>query len=189
MSSHITVGILLAAGRGQRFDPTGARNKLTEPLSSGVPIAVQAALTLRSELSRVIAVVRDPELAAQLRDCGCDAYVFSGAADGMGASLAHAMHFVASADSVLVGLADMPFIAASTIARIAQALAAGADIVQPYFETQPGHPVGFARRHFNALMQLSGDIGARQLLRQFPVQPIAVDDVGIVRDIDFLTDL
>ena len=189
MPSHITVGVLLAAGSGQRFDPTGASNKLTRPLANGVPIAVQAALTMRSELTRVVAVVRDPELASQLRASGCDAYVFPDALQGMGASLAYAMHFVHSAHAVMVGLADMPFIAASTIAQITQALSAGADIVQPYFEGQPGHPVGFTQRHFNALMGLSGDVGARELLRQFPVHRIAVDDAGIVRDIDFLTDL
>ncbi|MEG1113919.1 MAG: nucleotidyltransferase family protein, partial [Janthinobacterium sp.] len=30
-----TVGILLAAGRGRRFDPSGVQNKLLQPLAEG----------------------------------------------------------------------------------------------------------------------------------------------------------
>ena len=33
------VGILLAAGKGQRFDPSGAHNKLMQPLPSGELLA------------------------------------------------------------------------------------------------------------------------------------------------------
>jgi molybdenum cofactor cytidylyltransferase len=37
------VGILLAAGRGRRFDPAGLRNKLLQPLADGEPVVVASA--------------------------------------------------------------------------------------------------------------------------------------------------
>ncbi|MGD7313419.1 molybdopterin-guanine dinucleotide biosynthesis protein MobA, partial [Ralstonia pseudosolanacearum] len=36
------VGVLLAAGRGSRFDPDGTVNKLLAALPDGTPVAVQA---------------------------------------------------------------------------------------------------------------------------------------------------
>jgi molybdenum cofactor cytidylyltransferase len=191
MRQHIPVGILLAAGFGKRFDPTGARNKLLELLENGTPIALQAAQNLRQVLSDVIAVVHTPELAAQFTGLGCRPLIFPHADQGMGASLAYAISVAdeLGADSVLVALADMPYVQPATIQQIVNALNSGADIVQPVFQKQPGHPVGFSKRHFSALMALTGDTGARHLLHEFPVMHISVDDPGVVHDIDYLSDL
>ncbi|PRC93947.1 nucleotidyltransferase family protein [Solimicrobium silvestre] len=191
MSQQNTVGILLAAGGGLRFDPTGVQNKLTQILPSGTPVAVQAAGNLLAVLTKVIAVVRCATLAQQLTEAGCEVHLFSQAEQGMGASLAYVIHHAAGAnvDSVLVALADMPYLQTETIRKMLAALAAGTDIVQPYYQQQAGHPVGFSKRHFPALMSLTGDIGARHLLREFSVLQLPVDDAGVVRDIDFLSDL
>lgn len=51
------VGILLAAGRGRRFDPSGERNKLLQALPGGEPVVVASAHALLAVLPRVIAVV------------------------------------------------------------------------------------------------------------------------------------
>ncbi|MGD7193671.1 NTP transferase domain-containing protein, partial [Ralstonia pseudosolanacearum] len=53
------VGVLLAAGRGSRFDPDGTVNKLLAALPDGTPVAVQAARHLRAVLDDVVAVVLD----------------------------------------------------------------------------------------------------------------------------------
>jgi len=191
MRQHTSVGILLAAGVGKRFDPTGVRNKLVELLDSGAPVAVQAAQNLRNVLSDVIAVVRSSELAEQFTQLGCRPLIFANAEQGMGASLAYAMSVAdeLGADSVLVALADMPYLRSGTIQQIVDALSSGADIVQPVFQDQAGHPVGFSKRHFSALRALTGETGARHLLREFSVMQISVDDPGVVQDIDYLTDL
>lgn len=193
MNRQTTVGILLAAGAGRRFDADGLRNKLCEVLDDGMSVACHAAQTQRSVLANVVAVVRSPELADQLKSLGCQVLLFSGADQGMGASLAHAVRFVDAhfpqAHSVLIGLADMPYIEPGTVEQIVNELDRGAAIVQPYCQQQAGHPVGFARCHFPALMALQGDTGARQLLREFPVVALAVDDPGILQDIDYSSDL
>ena len=124
MLTHNTVGILLAAGTGRRFDPTGVANKLCQPLSNGRGIAEQAAITMRGVLPRVIAVVSNNEVGQQLAACGCDVLLFADAAEsdrGMGASLAYATRHIGDADSVLVGLADMPYIKEQTLRDVRQA--------------------------------------------------------------------
>ena len=71
MSTTVT-GILLAAGRGRRFDPEGLRNKLLQPLA-GEPVVVHSARHLLAALPRVVAVVRedDDATAGLLSALGC----------------------------------------------------------------------------------------------------------------------
>jgi molybdenum cofactor cytidylyltransferase len=144
-------------------------------------------------LANVLAVVSNAQVAEQLRQLGCQVLFYSEAQQGMGASLAYAVTHVVThfpdAQSVLIGLADMPYVQPDTVSAIVTQLEQGATIVQPIFEEQPGHPVGFARCHFPALMALQGDTGARHLLREFPVLRLPVADRGIILDIDYLSDL
>ena len=57
-SPDAVIGILLAAGQGSRFDPTGRLDKLLQPLAAGDEVAVAAAPSLLATLPRVVAVVR-----------------------------------------------------------------------------------------------------------------------------------
>ena len=85
----------------------------------------------------------------------------------------------------------MPFIRPDTIRIVAKALQDGVAIAAPSFEGKRGHPVGFARRFYDELSSLHGDDGARQFLKQHPelTKLFEVDDPGVVRDIDKLSDL
>ena len=193
MSEHLTVGILLAAGVGRRFDPTGARNKLLQELETGKTVAAQSAHNLLRAVSVVVAVTNTAQMAQRMSDQGCHSVVCPEADQGMGASLACAARWIQirypQAGSVLIGLADMPFVQPVTIQQLVQQLAGGADIVQPVYLGRRGHPVGFSGRHITALAALHGDLGARNLLTRFPVLPIDVDDPGVIRDIDVPSDL
>jgi molybdenum cofactor cytidylyltransferase len=189
------VGILLAAGRGRRFDPLGQRNKLLQPLpaAGGDPVAVASARKLLSLFDTVIAVVPpdDGGVGALLAAAGCDVTVCADADTGMGASLVHAIRHSLSYDpqAWLVALGDMPHVAPSTLRLLADALAAGAGIAAPVLEGRRGNPVGFGRAHLEALLALSGDQGARRLLQTCPVTGIPVADPGIFQDIDTPGDL
>lgn len=185
------IGILLAAGRGTRFDPAGAQDKLLQRLPDGTAVAVAAAHSLRAVLPEVIAVVRPDasQLADALRAAGCRVTVCPDARAGMGVSLVHALQQAQEADGWIVGLADMPCVAPQTVAALQQAVADGADIAVPVHAGQRGNPVAFSRRHLSALLALGGDEGARRLLRQHPVCEVPVDDPGIRRDIDTPDDL
>jgi molybdenum cofactor cytidylyltransferase len=198
--STSTVGILLAAGRGRRFDPLGQRNKLLQPLHSSDGegsdlVVVASARKLLAVLPRVVAVVPpdDGGVGAQLASLGCAVTVCPDADSGMAASLTHAIRHsldvFSPVDAWLVALGDMPRVAPITMQALADALAQGEGIVAPAMAGKRGNPVGFGRVHLDALLALRGEEGARRLLKTFPVTEVAVDDPGIFLDVDTPADL
>lgn len=193
-SSTLT-GILLAAGRGRRFDPAGVRNKLLQRLPGGDFVVVASARTLLAVLPRVVAVVppSDGGVADALRALGCTVTVCADADSGMGLSLAHAIRHAPlpaqGAGGWLVALGDMPFVAEATLQALVRAIGDGAGIAAPLFDGRRGNPVAFGASHHAALLALDGDQGARRLLASSPVTTVAVPDPGILRDIDTQGDL
>jgi molybdenum cofactor cytidylyltransferase len=185
------VGILLAAGRGRRFDPEGVRNKLLQPLEEGSPVVAASARHMLAVLPRVVAVVRDDDdaTAALLAQLGCEVTRCADADTGMAASLVHALRQAAQADGWVVALGDMPRVQPATIAALRQAVAEGAAIAAPVYQGQRGNPIGFGRHHLPALLALAGDRGARGIVNNNPVNDVAVDDAGILLDIDTPSDL
>jgi molybdenum cofactor cytidylyltransferase len=187
-------GILLAAGYSKRF----GSNKLLQTLpagtpEAGTPIGLAAARHLLDALPESIAVVRPraQKLGKLLRDAGCNTVVNKNAGEGMGTSLAAGVRAAADAHGWVVALADMPFLHPETIRVIAKAIADGAAIAAPTYRGERGHPVGFAKRYFDELVSLHGDHGARELLKQHSTLASLheVDDPGVLRDIDRLSDL
>jgi len=188
--------VLLAAGRGSRFDPAGVANKLLATLPDGTPVAVQAARHLRQALGDVVAVVpatathgaEVERLATLLAETGCDVLRCVGAARGMGASLAAGVAARPEAGGWIIALADMPWIAPATIVQVAQALDAH-HCVAPFHAGQRGHPIGFGADFFTGLTRLDGDEGARRLIDPATLIRIDTDDAGTVRDVDTPADL
>jgi molybdenum cofactor cytidylyltransferase len=183
------VGILLAGGFARRF----GSDKLLHRLQDGTPIALASLRNLRSVLPRVVAVVRPDagELARLLEDGGAEVTVCERSAEGMGATLAHAVRHAGNAPGYVVALADMPFILAATVARIVSRIEEGALLVAPRFAGKRGHPVGFASSFYDQLAALGGDEGARTLLERHvaAIELIDTDDPGVLRDIDTPGDL
>ena len=107
------------------------------------------------------------------------------AAEGMGRSLAAGVAAAASHPFVFIALADMPFTQPATLRGLKE-LAAPGCIVRPLHKGTPGHPVGFAQDYFEALTQLQGDQGAREVIRQHSRSLVQLwtDDAGVVRDVD-----
>jgi len=181
------VGLLLAAGSGSRF----GSDKLRHALPHGVPIAVQAARHLKTQVP-VVAVVRsNGVLMEALQAEGCRVVVCDSAAEGMGASLACGARETPDADAWLVALGDMPYVRPSSIAAVRAALEDGAPLVAPFFHARRGHPVGISARYRAELIAIGGDAGARALLERYSAQlrKIPVGDPGVVRDIDRPEDL
>ena len=188
------VGILLAAGFSTRF----GTNKLLAPLPAGVPeagtaVAVAAARRLAQALPEPLAVVRPraQKVSRLLREAGCRTLVCKSAAEGMGTSLAAGVRATRDADAWVIALADMPYVQTETIRRIALALEEGAAIAAPSCAGERGHPVGFARRFRDELLGLSGDEGARAILKAHPdwITLYVTEDRGVLRDIDVPGDL
>ncbi len=178
------VGILLAAGQGSRF----GGGKLLAKLADGTPVGVQSVRRLHAALGEVIVVVKpgDDALVELLLAEGVRVEVCPDAILGMGESLAHGVRSTADADGWIVALADMPLIDVATITRIAEAVRSGALISAPVYRGQRGHPVGLSGALGARLKTLTGDAGARDIVRQEAdrVRLIDVDDPGVLADID-----
>lgn len=186
------IGLLIAAGHGRRFDPTGRRSKLEQPVD-GEWVAVRTARALAAGCDAVIAVLR-PEstaLATALGSIGCRVVAVTGP-EGMGTSIAcgaRAALAETGCTQVLVQPADMPWISAATVLQIAQTPSGLQSIVVPVFQGRDGHPVRFDRRHLPDLAALGGERGARPLLERHAPLRIPVDDPGVIRDLDTPADL
>ena len=158
-----------------------------------MPIAVQAARHLASQVERIVAVVKPgvAELATRLKEENCEIVVCDNAAEGMGASLACAVRAAQDADAWLVALGDMPFVRPSSIAAVRAALEGGAVLAAPFFRARRGHPVGIAAKYRRDLLLLGGDEGAKALLSRHSgnLLKIPVGDPGVIRDIDRPEDL
>jgi len=185
------VGILLAAGRAERFggDKLLARVTSTSELTLGEAACRQ----LAAALPDVIAVVRvdDDALAARLAAVGARVVRCANAHDGMGASLACGVQATRDASGWVIALADMPWVRPATIAAVAAAIASGAAVAAPFYRGERGHPVGFGAECGEALVGLTGDAGARSVLsaHRHDMVCIDVDDDGVLRDVDTPADL
>ncbi|WP_205665084.1 NTP transferase domain-containing protein, partial [Caldimonas tepidiphila] len=125
--------LLLAAGRSRRFGadkraaPVGGRPMLEASLvlwRAALPAAVPLTVVLRDD--------DGDALAERVRALGAQPLRAAGSARGLGASLAAGALAQPAGSALLVGLADMPFVRAATIARVAARLAAGAGLVAPF---------------------------------------------------------
>lgn len=185
--------IVLAAGRSQRF---GEENKLLHSIN-GTPMArITVENVLAAGLGQVVVVTGhdadEVERALNGLDVKCARNATPWA--GMGNSLAVGANVVSEdVRAIAVVLADMPSLKSETIAMLIDKLdpTSGRDIVVPVFGDRRGHPVVFGQRYLGGLRALSGDQGARAVLSNAAekVLAVAVDDPGVLKDVDTPDDL
>ena len=184
--------IVLAAGKGSRFDGTG--HKLAQPLGTSSVLMATLAAAIASHL-RVVVVTTAPfaevaraSVAARdvvvLPEVGSD----GGSQLGMGASIAAGVGASPDSSGWLVLPGDMPMIQPATVLAVANALEHH-PIAFAQFRARRGHPVGFAAELYPELTALSGDEGARRIVARYPAFPVELDDAGILVDIDTEGDL
>ena len=118
------VGIMLAAGRGTRFDPTGQRNKLLAPLPDGRAVLRASCANLLPWVDRLVVVTGEhgAPLRAALADLPLE-WVESDRVDlGMGASLKAGVGATDPATGWLFALGDMPYDTTGTLGKKRDAL-------------------------------------------------------------------
>jgi molybdenum cofactor cytidylyltransferase len=96
--------------------------------------------------------------------------------DGMATSIRTGLNALpANAQAVLILLCDQPMITALHLQKILQTWAvAPLEIVASYYQESLGVPAVFPASYFGLLLNLQGDRGAKQVLRQFQEQVISV---------------
>ena len=188
------VGILLAAGFSRRF---GHQDKLTHVLPNGDAVAVSAAKHLIEAIPTSIAVVRPTSVALMqaLTAMGYQLVLCSEQEQLMADSLTNGIRAAAQlanpASGYVIALADMPYIQPATMLSVSEALRERQGIVMPTYLGQRGHPVGFSVSFRDELEALTGDEGARAVIKRHPEQVhlLPTEDAGILMDIDVPSDL
>ncbi len=189
--------IVLAGGFGSRF----GGGKLTAPWRGGQLID-GALKTAFAAPVRTVTVVTGADGA--VADAAKDFAAHAGQSDrlrlvnapdhaeGMAATLRTGVASLPEDTAgAFVFLGDMPQIPAAMLPDLARALAAGALAAAPVFEGQRGHPVLFGAALFPGLLALTGDEGARQVLRTLGPALVLVPapDNGVLFDVDTPTQL
>jgi molybdenum cofactor cytidylyltransferase len=184
--------IVLAAGRGARFDAT--RGKLLADYG-GRPLvryAVEAALGSKASKTIVVTGHARDEIERALAGLPVDFAYNPDFARGMASSLRAGLAHAADSAGALALLADMPGVRSAILDQLIAAFNCAPDsaAVTPVYRDRRGNPVLLARRLFPRLALLRGDEGARRLLGSTEgVLEIAVDDSGVLADIDTREDL
>ena len=166
--------IVLAAGRGERFTASGGNTHKLAALLAGKPV-----------LQHVLDAVRASGLPHHVVQADVSR-------PGMGDSIADGVRATPDATGWLVLPGDLPLVRSGTLRAVADALRQHA-VVMPAYQGVRGHPVGFSATCRDQLLALKGNQGAAPVvLAQSAMNSVAVlalDDVGVVTDIDTLDDL
>lgn len=181
------VGVLLAAGAGSRFG--GDVPKPLRPFR-GAPLLTWPLAALRGGgVDRVVVVLgaRADEVAAGVSLGGAHVVRCSDWSEGLSASLRAGVAAAGDADAVVIALADQPLLDARAIARLIAARSRGdLDALRATYDGTPGHPTLLESSTFPTIAHLTGDSGARDLLRDptIRIAQIACDGLGRPDDAD-----
>lgn len=190
-------GVLLAAGTGSRF---ASGNKLLTPVLAGdrdekAPVVRHAARTLLEAPVDPCVTVLGHE-AERVRDAVADLPTETAENPdyerGQATSVARGVAWARDrdADAAVFALGDMPWVSVDTYRALVTAWREReVEIVVPVHDGRRGNPVLFGALHFDALAAVDGDRGGRALFAEAPVARVSVDDSGIHRDVDRVTDL
>jgi xanthine dehydrogenase accessory factor len=189
----VTAFVLLAAGASARF---GDGDKLLAPLH-GRPL-LQHVAGLAASIPDVLrfAVVREADTARTtvLENNDWTVLENQNAALGQSTSLKRAMEVIgeqSEIDQIVILLGDMPLVEQVHISDLlAAAEPADVSAVLSCADERCAPPALFKREHFDRLLNLTGDQGAKQIFESIDVGAITLPiDPDALRDVDTLDDL
>ena len=179
------VGILLAAGRSERF---GRDDKLLAPLSGRPLVAHAAAALVAAGCGRCLAVTSSSAVAGVLTGFEILRLDDQSAlqSDSLRAGVRRAQEL--GADRALVALGDMPFVSQTLLQRVLRRCPEGG-VVAATDGSRRLPPACFSADLFPAVLDLRGDRGARSLLKDVPLEACVRVSAGELVDIDTGSDL
>ena len=179
--------IILAAGASSRMR---GRDKLLCTVNGMPLLRLAAKAASQSGAFEVIAAVRPAQAArvAALDGLGIRLVEVPSAHRGMAESLKAGVAAASeAAEGAIILLPDMPAITSEHINLLISAFRPGR-VVQAVGESgSPGNPVVLPRCLFPSVMELSGDVGAKRVIRSQREDPIAVVLPGNASSLDLDT--
>lgn len=183
-------GILIlipAAGASSRMR---GRDKLLEEVRGQPLLRDRVALALGTGAEVLVTLPPDRplrrETLAGLVDPRLALITVSDPQTGLSASLRDGAHWAIEhqADAVMILLPDLPDLTADDINFMLQEYDFKSILRATSQDGTPGHPVILPARLFDALTRLSGDQGARDLLRAHRVTTLALPGQRAITDLD-----
>jgi len=186
--------VVLAAGRSSRM---GERNKLLSEIEGKALVERVVDALLETEIRPVVVVTGHERAAVEERLCGREVRCVTNEryAEGISQSIGVGVEALESEvlDGAMIVLGDMPWVKAEDFEALVEAFdpESGASICVPVYGDRRGNPVLWAAEFFPELRALSGDVGARALLKLHGarVRRVQCSSDGIVRDVDEPGDL
>jgi molybdenum cofactor cytidylyltransferase len=178
----VIAAVILAAGESKRFGETKQLLLLDRVLEN-----VRAA-----RLDDVVVVLgaHAEEIRSAVRFESERVVVNDDYALGMSTSIQAGLRALpAEAEAAMIVLGDQPFVAPATMhLLIDEYRRAQPSAVVPTVDGVRGNPAIIARALFGELMELRGDAGFRAIAARHAVLEVAVDDRGVLLDIDTASD-
>lgn len=178
--------VVLAAGMSTRM----GRNKLLAEIQ-GEPLVKRVVRSIEASAARPIIVVTGHDhalICAALADTNAMTVHNPDYRGGLSTSLRKGIGEVGECDAAIIVLGDMPAITSSVIDKMIAAYAPKKRnaICVATSRGRRGNPALFDRVFFRELQTISGDIGAREIIRlHWPlVCEVDVDDDGPLIDLD-----
>jgi len=159
--------IVMAAGLSRRF----GSNKLMadfrdRPLVSWIFEAIKSA---GCAPGAVTVVWNDPDIAVIAESYGFNTCFNPSPDEGQAASIRLGLAASKEADAYMFMTADQPLLRRETISGMLESFPAGqGKIMLAAYRGNTGNPVVFDRKYKASLMQLKGDTGGKQIIRQHP---------------------
>ncbi len=186
--------LVLAAGKSTRMAPY---NKLLVTGKDGKPMIARVVDNILSSRARPVFVVtghRSDDVRAALAGRPVTFIDAPDYAEGLSASLKSGIAALPEAiPAALVCLGDMPLVTGRMLDRLIDAWDTdeGRSIVVPQHQGRTGNPILWSRAFFADMLALSGDSGARVLLKRHEEQVAEVDigDDAVLRDFDTVESL
>jgi molybdenum cofactor cytidylyltransferase len=191
------LAVVPAAGRGARFDAsaggkTSGRKLLADV--GGMPMLDRTISTLfAGGVDRVVVVLppdRDLGHARTLNDPRVTTVVNPDPSRGMFSSIQIGLS-AAEGDPILVLPGDMPFVRHQSVAAVLAAARASQGVVVAACGGKRGHPLGFRRETRELVLRAPATSNLSVVLTEAGIErtPIELDDPGVVRDVDVVSDL
>lgn len=177
------VGLLLAAGSGERFGGPKALARDTD----GTSWLLRSVVALKPCDQIVVVLGAGAERAAAILPMSVSRVRADDWAEGMGASLRAGLGALDAGahDAALVSLVDLPDVDARVVARVLEH-AVGSDVLaRAAYDGVPGHPVLIGSDHWSDVVEsATGDRGARGFLAGQEVLLVECGDLATGRDVD-----